>query len=59
MGGIYKSLTRHVNVEIGAEAGALPFLGIFALNFRYCVLAVCSKSGSVQCAVQVTSHKLL
>ncbi len=29
-----------MNVEIGTEAAATPFLGIFISNFQYCVFAV-------------------
>jgi hypothetical protein len=29
-----------MNVEIGTGGHAIPFLGIFVLNFRYCVLTV-------------------
>jgi hypothetical protein len=29
-----------MNVEIGTVGRTIPFLGIFVLNFRYCVITV-------------------
>jgi hypothetical protein len=39
IGGIYKSLTDTWMCKLGPR-GAIPLLGMFASNFRYCVLAV-------------------
>jgi hypothetical protein len=38
--GSMENAHRHMNVEIGIEAPAIPFLGIFVSNFRFCVFAV-------------------